>query len=138
MKTNVPMILQGGAAEGNVYGNCLTYAKIVCGDEEPWCSLSMDIRRADLHSRIAEDCDCDRNLVEDSFEKAFSDLRRSEMDFYRRPIDDEFMKRVDRWFDDLIEIAGSPRNVRFPSLIPDGPIKVSGIPNIGSGENENE
>lgn len=135
MKTNVPMVLQDGAAEGNVYGNCLTYAKIVCGNEEPWCSLSMDIRRADLHSRIAEDCDCDRDLVEDSFEKAFSDLRRSEMDFYRRPIDDDFLKRVDKWFSKLKEIARLPEEERFPSLIPkDREIKIDGIPDIKAKE----
>lgn len=124
-----PLILQGGLCEETVYRNCLTYAKIVCGNEEPWCSLSMDIRRANLHSRIAEDCDCDRDLVEDSFERVFSNLRHSEMDFYRRPIDDDFLKLVDRWFGLLKKIADSPRSERFPSLIPDGPIEVSGIPN---------
>ena len=120
-----PLILRGGLSEETVYLNCLKYAKILCGNEYPWSELYSDVRRADLHSRIADACDCDCEVVTKAFDEAFP------YDYRAHSIDDDFLKKVDRWFDRLKEIADSPRNVRFPSLIPDGPIEVSGIPNMG-------
>ena len=108
-----PLILHGGLSEETVYGNCLKYAKILCGDEFPWCELYNDVRRADLHNRIAEACDCDCALVTKAFDEVFPE------DYFCQPIDDDFLKMVDKWFNRLKEIAAWPEEERFPSLIPD-------------------
>jgi len=115
-----PLILQSSkAVQETIYSNCLKYAKILCGDESPWCDLSLDIRRADLHTAIAGYCDCDKELVEEAFDKVFVSLKRKEgVDFYRRPIDDNFLKLVDNWVDELKELAKQSEEERFPSFIP--------------------
>jgi len=126
------ILVPGKEIQEKIYQTCLTYAKILCGNESPWDEWSMDLYRAELHDSIAKYCDCDKELVANAFEFAFSSLKRSEVDFYRRPIDDDFLKLVDKWIEELKEIARLPEETRLPISIPnDCEINVDGIPNIG-------
>ena len=123
-----PMILQGGRSEEAVYENCLKYAKILCGDEQPWSEMYNDVRRADLHNKIADDCDCDCELVTKALNEVFP------VDYCVHPVDDDFLKRVDKWFDKLKEIAELPEEERFPSLLPKDfelPADLTCVPDMG-------
>ena len=109
-----PTILRGGVLEETVYRNCLTYAKIIFSDDADLNILYNDVRRAELHTSIAKYCDCSEDLVSSSLDEAFLRIGLE----FPHPVDDRFLKCVDRWFDKLKEIAALPEEKRFPSLIP--------------------
>ncbi len=72
-------------------------------------SVNYGVLRSDLHSRIAEAIDCDRELVEDSFTRAASHFDCSVVDGIvidgTLKNDDDFARIYDSFCDNLTEIA---------------------------------
>lgn len=115
------------------YKSILHYCQIIQGKEFPWSSLYNSVERADIHSRIAQYCDCDDDVVTKAIDKVFPDSASLE--------DDVFLENVDRVVDALKDVARLPEKERYPSLIPEGGLdkiekELKSIPDMG-GLNDN-
>lgn len=126
------------------YKSILHYCQILQGKKFPWNMLGNSVERADIHSRIAQYCDCDDDVVTDAIDSIFYPENSStskEIELSRLAFSDEnFLKNVDKVMDALKDVARLPHKMRYPSLIPEGGLdeieeELKSIPGIGE-ENE--
>lgn len=100
-------------------------------------SVDYGVLRSDLHSRIAEALDCDREFVEDAFTQAASHFDCSVVDGIvvdgTLKNDDDFTRIYDSFCDNLTEIALRENDeLRHPNRITKGQLdEIAANPLLG-------